>query len=1247
MRAAGFLLALGVAVTGVGASARAPAAVVEPRVDEDYARALLEDHVLRAGEVDAVAREWIERLGREPAHPLAQVALAFVDRWLDRAEDPEAVRDALLALPDAGLAPAAREVLRRLQAEVRRARLLLDAPLDELRSAELHPDHLRHVAVLGPLGPLGDPLAVERLGERLADPGFEHEHDPAPGVSGRLTWRALDRSGLQPWVAPADALWPMAGLALLAADVDVERAGPAWLEVDLSATSPAARLNDASTSPRGDWFARVGNPSFQWSLNGSPARLVELVGAERRDVEHLPVTLRAGRNRLLLLVSLEAGPRVALRLLAPDGAPLEGARSVPGVPRGDAAEPGGEVAPPAGPFPEVLAHLRAGERGPYAEALLGTACLWEGLTAEGVERLGAALDRAPDSIVLATLLAGALDGAGHLPATWRRTRSRELVELVVELDPDALFAGHLLAGVLAGEDREEDALETLERLSERWSGQTATLVDLARTYGELDMVVAADEALERAAARSPASPTVLRALAGRAAERERDREAAELTEDALRGRDVDGGALVELARRRAGLGDVVAAEDLLRRAVVAAGPGRAERELAELLVRLDRLAEADELHAESARRFPHWAEPLGARAELAVLAGDPEAALGHLRAALEREPSDGALRRRLRALGGEEPTAAFFEEQALDGRAALEAYRAGRSDAAEGESVVRLIDASALRVYADGGHAARVHELFQVRDLKGCEAQGTQQLVGEVLKVEVVKADGRVREPVRVGGQYVLPDLEPGDFVETVVLREARAPRDGVVRLGRWSFQSLQEPFLRSRYVLWTSDARPLELAHGHFDGERSSEPRPGGALQVFETRDRARVDEEPSRPVDPGEFLPWVELGEPADPIVLASQLESVLRLALRTTPVVRAAAAEATAGIDGDEARARALFAAVAARLDRRHPTLQSATSALLAREGNPVVLYAALLDAAGIERDLVWSRGLPPGADPEPDPAFVDANRWTQELLVRVRPSDGPEAWCDPSSKTMPYGELLGDAPGAEALLVGRGELGHLPVSGDPPGVRVHLALRVDAEGGARVEGSAELLGGYGHFLKESFSEVPVAQRKAALTNVASGVVPGIDLESYELPGLDEEGEPVGVRASGRVRRWLDRSSQGFQGNLPLPPLRMVQRHAGGEGQRELPYHLRELSLVEFRVTLEVPEGWELEDAPEDLVESYAGCDYSLTIERAGNVLEIERRLALEPFRLEAQGYAAFADLCRRIDARERTRLRFRAP
>ena len=145
--------------------------------------------------------------------------------------------------------------------------------------------------------------------------------------------------------------------------------------------------------------------------------------------------------------------------------------------------------------------------------------------------------------------------------------------------------------------------------------------------------------------------------------------------------------------------------------------------------------------------------------------------------------------------------------------------------------------------------------------------------------------------------------------------------------------------------------------------------------------------------------------------------------------TPEIRELAEKVTAKLNGDEARAVALYDHV--RSTVKEPNTESglaATATLLNERGNPAFLYDALLEAAGIDHELGWSRDFSPECDPESDEQFPTPARWARRLLVHVKPRDAAAAWCDMSVRDMPYGKLIGNAPRAEVLTANG--LVHLP-------------------------------------------------------------------------------------------------------------------------------------------------------------------------------------------------------------------------
>jgi hypothetical protein len=1234
-------------------------AAAAPAQDADLATwaQLLVDHPLAArGDRDAVARSTLGLLRDEPAHPLAEAALRLLELQLPELDDPQAVGEEVLALDAAalraaGLSPPAARQLQRLQGQLAAAY----APSAAL-GADLFPGFLSRFMVLGPLPDAGDPLELRAASPEFTDPGLDREHATV-GLAGKpARWVALARSPLRPCVMAESVLDGTLGWALLACAFDAP-GGPAFVEVETSAAGGQAFAIGTAGGGRGRTLNPFGSAAagglgsagdadahaYSFSLNGEPAIVVDPRGRPGSPLRAHPVVLRNGRNRLVFAVPMGEHGALAVRVLGPDGWPLELlVEARPGDPLGEPVA----GTPPAAPPPrsvDVLSALPV--PGVDEQALLGVLLGIDGRPAEGLAHVQLAQAREPARPGLQALLARRTLASDYLPDTWRRNTARALAESVVEQDPLNLAMALHVAGLVADEDREPEAVARLTELSEALPARSDALLQLATVYRKLDMDAQAEDALRRAADRTPGRPDVLRRLADLLGRQGRRTEAAGLELAALRAGGATARGLQSVAARLAALGRGADALELLREAVARDDAPSGRLALAGQLADLQRLDEADALLAALAQVYPRWLEPVLLRADLAGRRGDTAAERARLEEALARNPSQRPARERLAELGVPDAAEALFAAEALD----LEALRRLDVDAGSEDSVVKIVDSAILHVWPDGSRETLTQDLYRVRDLKGCEQMGELRLPGEVLRVATIKPDGTEFEPVLVQGAYVMPSLQPGDCIVTETRVYEGAPPDGVVRLGGWYFASPEQPFGLSRYVVSVPRELPLRLVERNVQGVVTHEQHASGdaVVHVFEAMDQPRMLDEPHAP-PPKWWLPWIEFGMDDDVPRHLAQLALGAREPVQVTPEIRAAADKVLAGVQGDEARARALHAFVNTALDQRG--WQGATSALLGREGSGTFLYSALLAAADVPHELVWSRGVAPEADEEPDPPFVESGYWSRKLLVLVEPRDGPAAWCDLDSESLPYGRLMHDAPGAPAVALPSRRLLTVPAApmDDRPTFDFALQVQASSDGSAQVQATAVPRGGLEWVYKENLRQAPAPLLKKWVQEVFASVAPGIDLSRHDLPGLREADVPLTLTGEGRVAHFLDDDGSSLSCQLPMPPLDLGAELAGGEGRRRLPYFLPEavVQYTDARITL--PPGLDVLELPAGLSLAWKVGRYDLTVQPDGSGgITVRRRVALPPFAMEPDEYAAFADFCAQVDAAERGRLRLARP
>ena len=1195
------------------AAAPAPAGQSDPAGlgIEEYARALLDHPLHRSGDWRTALSDSLELLRWEPGHPLSEANLLLLAQRVELIEDLRVLADGLLELdPERGFDPAARRILHTMQSGLGMG----FAEPDE-HAGDAHPEYLRDFLVLGPIGPRLDARAAWLPSPLFAEPGFDREHE---GLEGPVRWQALERDRLTSSVRPWDGVREEIGQVFLASIIEAREGGPAWIEI--SARLPAESVHG------GGRFPGVA-PAWAFSFNGAEPVVIDHLEAERSGRHLEPVQLRPGRNQLIVCSSLlsPVRARFAIRVL----------RDLPASGYARSAE-------------HLSGSLERGELGPDGEALLGVLLGLDHQQGRGLEHLRRAVERAPEAPHLRVQLALATTRASYLPNVWRKRRARELAEGVVAEVPDHFTMQLHLAEILAGEDREEEALEVLEMLERAHRHSARGLLLRHQVLRELGMQAQAEAALFEAHSRSP---RFSRTLVGLASHYERVGQRQRAARDFLSAARVSGSsapALSAAAARFAGVGELAEAEDLFREAV--SRDPHEESALIGFLIETERLDEAERRLRGRAGSFPRVESIHLSLARIAQLRGEREALVESLKEARRIQPLRLSTRERLRELGEGDPCLEFLDSQLMDADEVIAGYAGG----SQTESVVAVLDHSAIWLFEDGSSQQLTQNLFQVRDLEGCREMGDLGLPGEVLSVATIKAsDGTRYEPVRVNDRFTMPHLEPGDFIEANYMTLEPGRLDQVVRVGEWSFASVERAFHLSRYVVSWPDSLGLEVVERNLEGiERESTSEGARTLDVFLARDRERVLPEPGAP-PPGWFLPNVSFGTDEALATIASFPWAEARWYARPTPEIREAAAGAIEGVEGDEARARALHRFVREALDERTPGPGSAVGALLSREGNPSFLYLALLEAAGVSCELVWSRAVAPSSDPDPDPAHRSIDRWRRYPLVVVRPLDGPETWCDLNERLLPYGELMGFAPASEAFAAESGVEVRTPARplADRPALALEGTVSIDQNGDARVEGSARFLAGLSYRLEEQFLEIPEAQRLYGVRAYAAQALRGLEVSEFELPGMGEDDErPMSLSVEGRVRSFLDREGQGWVCSLPMPPTGLRARFAG-EGRRRLPFFLSAPILGRAAVRLVLPEGMELVDPPAPVELACPGGTYRLAIEREGPAQDrtwrVVREVLIDSFVIPPEEYPAFIEFCTRADDAEGVRLRFRGP
>ncbi len=1198
---------------GEGALSMGPAAPAGPL------EILLEHPGQQTGDLERIAQDWWRALSQEPRGPFA---LDFLDGLAELVSfDGSLVNGEDLAqlLPRLG-AGAPRDRARSMLQGLAIRRMFSTQPLN--LPANLYGDFVGNWEVLGPLGPLDHPAPYwMEIDQPVPSDGTRSGFLTAWGKP--IEWLSVSRSRGERGVIPGREIWPALGASFLRARMTLPdaQAAEATLEVD-------------ANGPFEAWWNGV-------SIGGRS----EAGGLREPGPLHVGVTFESGAWSTLLLRVPTGGGEVRARCFDAEGevlgvvswSPQEGA-----LPEYEStAEPAGQLQYP-GPrvlpnheLAAALAVRRAVQEGRSDRALA------LGIAGEATDRQRAAWLRERH---------GAAARASHLPAEVQR---RMLMELEQVLDASGVSGALGVLGEfsriqrLLGEDQPAAALEAAMAFEAATAGSAHPLTRLPRISAllALDSTGALGlQALEELVASHPWSSDALLSLARR---REVAGDLAGALQLAWRSVVQNGGdaaarsLVLDLLGQKPGDPRRTAILDVARRwreQQPTSGAARAFERAALVAVGADE-ALLENLREQAARRP---GRPSGWRqlAEHHLERGQVDGARAALSRMLELVPGDPWARVAAEDLGIEDPAKVFFQAFAPEAREALVQAREA-SDASTAEA----LDGGMVYLYPDGSRTQRTHTLTVALDRKGTEELHEREVVGIPLVARVLQVGGGEDEPVLVAGKWVMPNLDPGDAVEIVFDTRVGGLPGRVPNLGRWSFMSQAKPFLRSTYTVFVPDGLGGELRTGHFDGSREARRVAGGTVHVLRASDRPRVAEEVFMPSYP-EILPWAAFGEDIELRRLVEEWRGNLAGLMAAPADMDAELRELLASLDLPEAlapRAEAIWEALEERtLDFAGSAFP--TSVWYLRRGNPILLYALLLERAGVPFEFaLLEDAVSPVLDPEPVEPFAYADGLERPAL-RIGGQGNPGLWqVMPALRGESFGLVPGQLAGAGVVVlegVGAGQGGgasfrreSLPSTGleDEWSLDLSSTWRLREDGSAEVTGSIAITTVQGEGLLEQLRRATANQREGYVRQLVGGTLSGLDLATWSLPGLEPGAEPErGTRVlftgilPGAVQTSGDESSV----NLRLPGGGLST--ALGPAQRRWPLALRVGDRQRVSLRIEPGEHWTLPAAPDGFEALQDGFEHSLqaSLDETG-ALDLRRVVALRGLLLSPDQVPGFLD------------------
>ncbi|MCS6900359.1 MAG: hypothetical protein RMJ98_13845 [Myxococcales bacterium] len=939
--------------------------------------------------------------------------------------------------------------------------------------------------------------------------------------------------------------------------------------------------------------------------------------------------LAAGRHRLLAKLP---EPNTSIRIYDPSGAPLVLPTSVDPGPSYVTSPPlsvrdpnllmrylgDGQARPPEDELEAFLAAFFAAQEGQFDVANV----LLEGLLKD---------HEAAAPLTLAAA-ASYTEKDPIFPESDARDLARTLRERAVTLDPGLYFPRLWL--IL---DRLDKGLPEAARAVQALRDEFPEVPEIGRVlvnlYGRLGWRVERSRAASALVERFPEDRSTLETVIPILEEAGRFQEADAL---ANRLRHLFPDSEIELDRAIA-RHDYAAAIAELRRL----GQRRPERkDLAERIAALQlRAGEKVDILASLEQALRLNPRDTGARLALAdarFAQGDQGALRSALATAIQQGLDTRELRNAIELVEG----VTELEPYRIDPQAMIRQYEAA-SETLDG-TAARVLDYSVLWVHDDGSARMLEHEIIRVQSQEAINKLTEQRVPPNalVLRLRVLKRDGRILEPERIEGKptVTMPHLEVGDYIETEHILATEGDGEGGLRYlsPHWFFREADIAYWRSEFVVITPRHRKLTIE------TTGQVPPPEVKEEGPLTIRRWRVDRSPAAPVEPGsppiqEFLPSVRVGWG---ISLEGQLARMLDASFddssrdpRLIRVAQRIAAEGGPTQDPTE-KARRLYRWVLANVEDGRES--DGRKVIIGKSGSRVAAFLYLARSLGLPVELAVVRDRL--RDPQEGP--LAASFAFEHLVLRLAPPC-PQAPCQPlwftvGDKHAPFGFLPPELRGqpAHRLLPG------LPADrtsegGTFDGVTYEGQVKLRSDGSADLELDQRFHGRVGAGMRRNLEQVPDEQLAQAVeSRLLVRALPGARLLKLDVLDRENLDRPVTFRMKIELSDFARRRGNSL---VIKPPLMMKITPFATLESRQTPLLFAEATHSEVRLLIQLPRGATIPLAlsPSELRD---GDRHLVVRDRLdGDVLRLERVLDLPAGRISVSAYPAFRSFAQEVDER----------
>lgn len=823
----------------------------------------------------------------------------------------------------------------------------------------------------------------------------------------------------------------------------------------------------------------------------------------------------------------------------------------------------------------------------------------------------------------------------------------------------------------------DEALPLLDRAIAQDDAFIAPRIERALVFDGLGLSLAAYQQSRAALERDPESPAVLRACAVLAEHAQLFDEAYALRQRYLRAH-VDPAMLEAVAREARARGERERARELIER-MLAVEPDRLPLYLAaaEVLEAIGRAGEAHAIYDRAIELAPDEPAFWRARGELEVRTGQNDRARASLRRALALSPQDRALRQHIEAL---EPPVPRPDEVLAEASERFLGRRIHGTTAAGEYKVRGLQDLTVRTVYPNGLAGAFHQTVIEVLTEEGAEAARRFPIVYEpdsqrfeLRAARVYHPNGELDESASID-EFALtagpsrmyfdnrevvvafPRLRPGDVVELRWRVDDVSQRNAFANyFGDLAVLQAEYPRARMQYVLRAPTERQLYFRlpqlprltrADHVDGSNR--------VYDFVATDIAAVAPEEHAPglteraayLHVSTYRTWEEVGR---------WYWGLISEQLAVDDRVRTIVHDVTRGLTSPAERVRAIYDWVIHNtryvalefgihgfLPYRVPEVCSRGFGDCKDKASTIV---AMLREVGIDASIVLVRTRNNG-DVDTTPASLAV---FDHAIAYVPPFDGyPEGlFLDGTAQSSGIDDLPTGDQGAMALIVnqrGQARLTHIPIyAPDRNAITSRAEVSIDATGAATLHTVEDARGPSAGAVRALLEAQ--ATRAERVERALSGTYPGVHVSDVRTGDMTDVDHPAHFEYTAAMPVFATRQASTLL-FIPTAAINLT-REFGGRSSRTSDVMIGGTITTDEHRTFRFSPGVSLGEVPAAAHIDSPFVTLDLTFEHQGAGLAVHRVVRTRVDRVAVAQYAAFREVCQRIDDALSRRVTLRLP